>query len=77
MTEASEGKLPICPVQSCSLGRIGNEGIALQINFSRGESELSEGSGEVMFFALPRELAGNLAQALSATLAEMEASGGS
>lgn len=77
MTEASDNKVPICTVQSCSLGRVGNQGVVLQLNFSRGESELSDGSGEVMLFGLPRELAGNLAQALSATLAEMEASGGS
>ena len=57
-------------VESCNLGRLGTDGVALRINFAASAGEVETGPYQHAVFGLSRELARGLLQALTSVLNE-------
>jgi hypothetical protein len=57
-------------VESCNLGKLGSDGIALRINFAMSAGEVKAGPYQHAVFGLSRELARGLQKALSSVLDE-------
>jgi hypothetical protein len=63
-------KVRVNQVDSCNLGKLGPDGVALKINFATGPAQAKEGRYQSAVFGLSNEVARGLARALTAVLEE-------
>jgi len=68
--EMPEENVTLNYVESCNLGKLGADGVALRINFATSAGEVKAGPNQHAVFGLSRELARGLQKALSSVLDE-------
>lgn len=66
----TDNKVSVNYVDSCNLGKLGADGVALKINFAASAGALNKGPVQSAVFGLTHEAARGLAKALIAILDE-------
>ena len=68
--DMADQKVTLHDVNSCNLGKIGSDGVALKLNFAMSADEMKTGPYKSAVFGLSHKSARGLAQALVRVLEE-------
>jgi hypothetical protein len=66
----ADAKIRVNRVQSCNLGKLGSDGVALKINFATSATGSNGNPNKTAVFGLSHKLARGLAKALTSILDE-------
>ena len=64
----ADKKVAINFIESCNLGKLGSDGVALKINFAMDAAKIKEGPHQSAVFGMSRQIARGLADALRTIL---------